>query len=91
MNPEAHLIVRGFVQGVFYRSEAREKARELKITGWIKNENDGSIKIRAQGSKENLEKFIQWCRSGPPEARVEKVDVEFNSNHTESFNDFEIK
>lgn len=71
------IIVQGKVQGVFYRSETVKAARELGLTGWAKNEPAGSVKITARGSAENLAKLVEWCHSGPPLAKVAKVDVEW--------------
>ncbi len=75
------IIARGKVQGVFYRSETAKAAKALGLTGWIKNEPDGSVKITAQGSSEDLEKLVKWCHSGPPLAKVVKVEVEWEKEN----------
>ena len=76
MNKETILIiVKGNVQGVFYRQSTREKAIELGITGKVSNMEDGSVHIVATGSKENLERLTDWCRVGPPKARVSNLDI----------------
>jgi acylphosphatase len=67
--------VSGRVQGVSFRWFTQTKAQELGITGWVKNETDGSVKIEAEGSKEALEQFITLIKEGPPAALVTKVDV----------------
>lgn len=69
------LVISGKVQGVFYRATAKDMAVSLGITGWVKNMSDGNVEIKASGSKENLEKFIAWCRRGPKNAAVENVVV----------------
>ena len=66
----------GRVQGVFFRASAREEARRLGLAGFARNEPDGSVLIEAEGAEAALERFIAWCRRGPPGARVERVDVE---------------
>lgn len=84
------ILVSGRVQGVFYRSEAARKANQLNLTGWVKNEPDNSVKILAEGEKEQLEKLIDWAKSGPSLARVDQIDVKWDKDQ-EEFKDFEIK
>ena len=74
----------GKAQGVFFRHSAKKKAEELEISGLARNEEDGTVYIEAQGEKENLEKFIKWCRVGPAPASVEKVEFEY-SKETKNF------
>jgi acylphosphatase len=69
------IIVTGKVQGVFYRQSTKEKAIAIGVKGIVKNETDGSVKIIATGSKEQLDKLIEWCRQGPPKARVDTVTI----------------
>lgn len=72
-----HFTIRitGKVQGVFFRASAHDVARQLSITGFVRNEPDGSVYIEAEGDEEKLEKFITWCKKGPPRAVVEDVRV----------------
>lgn len=63
----------GRVQGVFFRASAQRKALDLGLTGWVRNEEEGSVSAEVEGAKENLAAFLDWCRRGPPHARVEKV------------------
>ncbi|HLG40326.1 MAG TPA: acylphosphatase [Chitinophagaceae bacterium] len=67
------IIVSGKVQGVYYRQSAKEKARELNITGEVKNLPDDTVYIIATGKAEQLNQFIEWCRQGPPRAKVLNV------------------
>jgi acylphosphatase len=83
------IIVCGKVQGVFYRASARDTARQLGIKGYVRNEPDGSVRILAQGGEEELEKFVTWCRKGPPRAQVENVLTEVND--LMNFTSFEIR
>lgn len=69
-------MVRGRVQGVFYRASAREKAVQLGVSGFVRNEPDGSVYIEASGDKEGLQQFVAWCRKGPPRALVTEVVVQ---------------
>lgn len=79
----------GKVQGINFRSSAKKKADELKVTGFIMNEPDGSVYIEAEGEKENLENFLNWCRKGPKKAEVENFEYQ---EHPElkNFKDFKI-
>jgi acylphosphatase len=63
------------VQGVSFRQNCLNKAVSLDITGWVRNEPDGSVSIAAEGEKKNLDLFIEWCRSGPPYAQVSQVEI----------------
>ena len=84
-----HLVIKGKVQGVYYRASAKEKANELGIKGWIKNTPRGHVEVMASGSKEQLEKFMEWCRQGPKYADVSDMIV--TKVEQENFNDFSIK
>jgi len=68
--------IEGDVQGVFYRQSAQEKALALGIKGTVKNCDDDSVEIVATGTKEHLDKLVQWCREGPPRAVVTKVTTQ---------------
>ena len=68
-----HVVVRGIVQGVFYRSSAQEKAQGLNLTGWIRNLQNGDVELEAQGRQEQLDSLLLWAQQGPPSARVESV------------------
>jgi acylphosphatase len=70
------IIVSGKVQGVFYRQSTREKARELNITGEVKNLPDDTVSIIATGTGDQLNQFIDWCKTGPPKARVMNVTTQ---------------
>ena len=78
---QAHIIVYGLVQGVFFRASTVKKAQELGLTGWVRNGKDGeSVEIVAQGSKEQLEKLILWAKKGSPGAQVEHVEVKWEED-----------
>lgn len=70
------LIITGDVQGVFYRHFAKKTAEKMGISGWTKNENDGTVTVVAQGSEEQIERYIQWTKEGSPMSKVEEVKVE---------------
>lgn len=67
-------IVTGKVQGVFYRSNLQKKAQSLNLTGWVKNNEDGTVELRACGSEENINVLIAWLWKGPWLAKVTSVD-----------------
>ena len=90
MERKAIIIVKGGVQGVFFRASAVEKATALGVRGRVENLADGSVKILAEGPERNLEKLIEWCGEGPPRASVESVEVECMEPAGE-FRDFRIK
>jgi acylphosphatase len=70
------IIVKGKVQGVFYRASAKEEAAKLGLNGWVANRADGSVEAIASGEKSSVEKFIEWCRKGPVRAQVQEIIVE---------------
>jgi acylphosphatase len=70
-----NIKVYGQVQGVFFRESAREEAEKLEISGFIRNESDGTVYVEAEGDKKSLDKFLDWCNSGPEAAIVEKLEV----------------
>ncbi len=87
---EIECKITGEVQGVFFRDYIKEKAIALSIVGFAENKDDGSIYIVAQGARDNLEKLIDQIRKGPPIAKIESVDVKWNTEPTQKFNDFQI-
>jgi len=82
------LTIKGKVQGVFYRATAKDVADLTGVKGWVRNLPDNNVEITATASEEALQKFISWCKQGPPKARVDDVIVEELS--LEVFNDFRI-
>jgi acylphosphatase len=75
--PTQHLIIKGKVQGVFYRVSAREQAEKMGLTGWVRNTGEGNVEIMVQGEEPGrLAAFIEWCKKGPSKAKVEAVFVE---------------
>ena len=65
----------GLVQGVYFRAHTKEKAQDLRLNGFVRNDPDGTVYIECAGSVENVESFIDWCRKGSPRSVVTKVDV----------------
>ena len=67
------LLVRGRVQGVGYRNACCQKARELELNGWVRNRNDGSVEVQAEGPLHQLTELRLWCERGPIGADVHNV------------------
>jgi acylphosphatase len=83
------LTINGRVQGVFFRHNAKLKADEYGVTGFVKNQNDGSVYIEVEGEEENLDDFLGWCEEGPPYARVNEVQKK--ESEVKQFSNFEIR
>lgn len=86
-----HLTLRVFgnVQGVFYRQSSQEKAIALGLSGFSRNEFDGSVYIEAEGDPESLLEFREWCHTGPSRARVTKVEAE--ERELQGYDRFEVR
>lgn len=82
------LLIKGNVQGVFYRATAKDVADLTGVKGWVKNLPDNNVEIMATASEEILQKFINWCKQGPPKARVDEVTIE--EVDLQEFNGFRI-
>ena len=70
-----HLLIKGKVQGVFYRASAKKVAKELLLNGWVKNTDDGNVESIVSGESEAVDEFIEWCKKGPELAAVTEVIV----------------
>ncbi len=75
MLKRVNLIIRGQVQGVFFRVSARDQALQLNLCGFVRNLEDGSVNTVVEGSETEIERFISWCNHGPETARVNEVIV----------------
>ncbi|MBI4899962.1 MAG: acylphosphatase [Actinobacteria bacterium] len=75
MDRAVEIVVSGVVQGVAFRWRASEEAERLGVTGWVRNEPDGTVRAHAEGHAANVDRFVEWCRQGPRSALVERVDV----------------
>lgn len=70
------VVVTGKVQGVGFRFSTVRRAHELGVTGWVRNQDDGSVQAVLQGTADQVDQMLSWLRYGPPQARVEDVQVE---------------
>lgn len=89
MKERAHIIVKGLVQGVFYRYNTMMVAKSLGLTGWVRNLRDGSVEIVCEGESEKIDSLIKWCWKGPSGARVDDVAVT-REEYKGEFQSFEI-
>jgi acylphosphatase len=80
----AHVRVRGAVQGVFFRAEARDRAGSMGVAGWIRNLPDGAVEAVFEGPADRVESMVDWCQRGPAGARVEAVDVSWEEPRSEA-------
>lgn len=84
------IIVKGIVQGVFYRARTRETAIALGICGWVKNMPDKTVHALLQGEPDAISQMIAWCKKGPQGSRVDHVQCE-NQDITSEYKTFEIR
>lgn len=70
MQLRVHLMISGRVQGVCFRHDCVQVARQYGLRGWVRNTDDGCVSITAEGEEAGLESFVGWCRRGPPAASV---------------------
>jgi acylphosphatase len=71
----AHTVISGRVQGVFFRAEAKARARSLGVAGWVRNRPDGAVEAVFEGPREAVESMVRWCEQGPAGAKVDAADV----------------
>jgi len=85
-----HIIIHGFVQGVFFRSNTKRVALNLGLKGYARNLADGSVEVVAEGPESKIKELIDFCKKGPESAQVTKIDVKFE-NARDEFDSFELR
>lgn len=90
MKVRAHVFVSGRVQAVFFRAETRREARRRGVKGWVRNLRDGRVEALFEGEKEAVKELIEFCRQGPPAAKVTNLDVNWE-DYTGEFEDFRVR
>ncbi len=83
------IIVSGRVQGVFYRASAKEKADELGIKGFVRNQPNGDVYLEAEAEEDILYKYIKWCNIGPATAKVNRIEAQ--PGEVVGFESFDVK
>lgn len=89
MKIRVSIVVHGRVQGVAFRHHTRLMAHELGVTGWVRNLPDGSVAGVLEGEETAVNSLAEWCRGGPPAARVERVEARREAYRGE-YEDFRI-
>ena len=90
MKSRAHVIFRGRVQGVFFRANTAEKARDCGVFGYVRNLRDGSVEAIFEGEEELVKELLNWCKTSQPFAMVDATEVTWGKSIDE-FTDFEIR
>jgi len=86
--PTVHLLIKGRVQGVFFRATARDVADEIGVKGWVKNTEEGDVEAMVTGRETQVQKFIDWCKVGPRKAIVTNVVI--TNKEEERFDSFQV-
>ena len=84
------LIVRGKVQGVYFRFNMRQVAMKNSVVGWVRNLPDGNVEALLEGNKEDVNQVVQWSKIGPENARVDEVKMDYGQ-YTGKYKDFIIR
>jgi acylphosphatase len=85
----AHLTISGRVQGVCYRMETKFAADRIGVFGWVRNKRDGRVEAILEGGRRQVEELIEWCRTGPPAARVHDVEIDWEP-YRSAYQSFEV-
>lgn len=88
MNKRAYVVIYGDVTGVGYRDWAQKNAKELELTGWVRNVSGGVVEAVVEGKKDMIDTMIARFKNGPVVAWVERVEVEWKEVRGEK--DFRI-
>ena len=84
-----HVVVRGRVQGVFFRDSTRQRAHAAGVAGWVANRPDGTVEAVFEGDDDAVESLVAWMHDGPRGADVERVEVEDDA--AEGLTRFEVR
>jgi acylphosphatase len=75
MTIRRRVVVRGLVQGVFFRDSCRREAHALQVAGWIRNNDDGTVEAVFEGEPDAVTALLDWTHNGPAGAQVNRVEV----------------
>lgn len=89
MKARIHVFVSGKVQGVYFRQNTLQAANSHGVFGWVRNLPDGRVEAVFEGDEVAVNKMVEWCRSGPPAARVDSLDAK-GEKYTGEFSSFSI-
>ena len=91
MKVVAHLVIRGLVQGVWFRGSMQREARRLGIVGWVRNCEDGNVEAEVAGTREAVEALVAWSHHGPSGAQVRDVTVTWPGTGGTGWTDFVVR
>ncbi|HTU83935.1 MAG TPA: acylphosphatase [Solirubrobacteraceae bacterium] len=83
------VVIRGRVQGVFFRDSIRQRAHARDVAGWVRNRVDGTVEAVFEGKPYDVEQLVRYAETGPPQAEVQSVDV--RDEEPEGLTGFEIR
>ena len=86
----AHVLVSGHVHGVFFRGQTQRRANTLAVAGWVRNLPNGQVEAVFEGDETKVRDMVAWCRQGPPNALVTRVDVRYEP-YTGAFLSFSVR
>jgi acylphosphatase len=69
-----YCIIHGRVQGVAFRAATQRQARQLGLSGWVRNSPNGTVELLVEGEETSVQWLVDWCHQGPPGARVTRVE-----------------
>jgi acylphosphatase len=91
MKVVAHLVIRGRVQGVWFRGSMQREARRLGVVGWVRNCEDGNVEAEVAGTREAVEALVAWSHHGPGGAQVRDVTVTWPGTGGAGWTDFVVR
>ena len=91
MKVVAHLVIRGLVQGVWFRGSMQREARRLGVVGWVRNCEDGNVEAEAAGTREAVQALVAWSHHGPSGAQVRNVTVTWPGTGGTGWTDFVVR
>ena len=91
MKVVAHLVIRGRVQGVWFRGSMQRQARRLGVVGWVRNCEDGNVEAEVAGTREAVEALVAWSHHGPSGAQVRDVTVAWPGTGGAGWTDFVVR
>ena len=91
MKVVAHLVIRGLVQGVWFRGSMQREARRLGVVGWVRNCEDGTVEAEAAGTREAVQALVAWSHHGPSGAQVRDVTVAWPGTGGAGWTDFVVR
>jgi len=83
------ILIKGKVQGVFFRQALKVTAKRNHLSGWVRNLDDGRVETVIEGEDEHVSAVVEWCHAGPANARVEDIEIH-NEKYVGEFSKFDV-